>query len=145
MILALISQLASAGVPPQSITVCDTLARLVNGYYALLHGAFSAVRYENYAGGFQRFKVQSCRQPMHWSSRPRGKAQDDLPACFALTRFHSVAGFSSGSLRPSASPEPQQASCPETSQAKAGRLGDVEVYPVIKGGHTTEPRDITVV
>jgi hypothetical protein len=87
MILALISQLASVGVPPRNITVCDTLACLVNEYYDLLHGAFSAVRYEDYAGKFERFKVKSSQQPLHWSSRPQGKAQDYLPACFADAQY----------------------------------------------------------
>ena len=79
MILALVSQLASVGVPPQNITVCDTLACLVHEYYGLLHGAFSAVRFEDHAGKFDRVKVNSSTQPLHWSSRPQGKAQDYLP------------------------------------------------------------------
>jgi len=87
MILALVSQLASAGVPPQNITICDTLACLVHDYYDLLHGAFSAVRYEDYAGKFERLKVKSSAQPLHWSSRPEGKAQDYLPACFAEAQY----------------------------------------------------------
>ena len=87
MILALVSQLASVGVPPQNITVCDTLACLVHEYYGLLHGAFSTVRYEDYAGKFERFKVKSSKQPLHWSSRPQDKAQDYLPACFADAQY----------------------------------------------------------
>jgi hypothetical protein len=87
MILALVSQLASVGVPPQSITVCDTLACLVHEYYDLLHGAFSAVRYEDHAGKFERFKVKPSNQPLHWSSRPQGKAPDYLPACFAEAQY----------------------------------------------------------
>ena len=58
MILALVNQLASVGVPPQNITVCDTLACLVHEYYDLLHGAYSAVRYEDHAGKFERFKLR---------------------------------------------------------------------------------------
>ena len=87
MILALVSQLASVGVPPQNITVCDTLACLVHEYYDLLHGAFSAVRYEDHAGKFERFKVKPSNQPLHWSSRPQGKAPDYLPACFAEAQY----------------------------------------------------------
>ena len=87
MILALIGQLASVGVPPQNITVCDTLACLVHEYYDLLHGAFSAVRYEDHAGKFERFKVKPSNQPLHWSSRPQGKAPDYLPACFAEAQY----------------------------------------------------------
>ena len=87
MILALVSQLASVGVPPQNITVCDTLACLVHEYYDLLHGAFSAVRYEDHAGKFERFKVKPSNQPLYWSSRPQGKAPDYLPACFAEAQY----------------------------------------------------------
>ena len=87
MILALVGQLASVGVPPQNITVCDTLACLVREYYDLLHGTFSAVRYEDYPGKFARLKVKSSQQPLHWSSRPEGKAQDYLPACFADAQY----------------------------------------------------------
>ena len=87
MILALVSQLASVGVQPQKITVCDTLACLVHEYYDLLHGAFSAVRYEDCSGKFGRGKVKSSSQALHWSSRPQGKAQDYLPACFAEAQY----------------------------------------------------------
>jgi hypothetical protein len=87
MILALVSQLTSAGVPPQNITVCDTLACLVHEYYDLLYGAFSAVRYEDCAGKFERVKVKPSAQPLHWSSRPEGKAQDYLPGCFANAQY----------------------------------------------------------
>ncbi len=87
MILALISQLASVGVSPQDITVCDTLACLTHEYYDLLHGAFSAVRFEDYAGKFERIKVKSSRQPLYWSCRPEGKAQDYLPTCFAAADY----------------------------------------------------------
>jgi hypothetical protein len=87
MILALVNQLASVGVCPQHITVCDTLAYLVHEYYDLLHGSFSAVRYEDYAGKFERFKVQSSKEPLHWSSRPQGKSPDSVPTCFAQAQY----------------------------------------------------------
>jgi hypothetical protein len=87
MILALLSQLASVGVAPQNITICDTLACLVREFYDPLHGTFSAVRYEDYGGKFGRAKVKSSTQPLHWSSRPQGKAQDYLPACFAEAQY----------------------------------------------------------
>jgi hypothetical protein len=87
MILALISQLANVGVAPRNITVCDTLACLVHEYYDLLHGAYSAVRYEDHAGKFERAKVKPSQQPLYWSSRPREKAQDYLPACFAEAQY----------------------------------------------------------
>jgi uncharacterized protein (DUF362 family) len=87
MVLALVSQLASVGVAPKDITVCDTLACVVNEYYSLLHGAFSAVRFEDYAGKFERIKVKTSGQPMHWSARPEGKTQDYLPTCFADAQY----------------------------------------------------------
>ena len=102
MILALVSQLVSVGVAPQNITVCDTLACLVNEYYDLLHGAFSAVHFEDYAGKFERLKVKSSPQPLHWSSRPQGKAQDYLPTCFAdaqyLINFANFKAHASGGV-----------------------------------------------
>lgn len=102
MLLALVSQLAGAGVPPQNITVCDTLACLVHEYYDLLHGVFSAVRYEDYAGKFGRFKVKSSSQPLYWSSRPQGRVQDFLPACFAeaqyLINFANLKAHTSGGV-----------------------------------------------
>ena len=102
MILALVSQLASAGVPPQNITICDTLACLVNEYYDLLHGTFSALHYEDYAGKFERAKVRTSSQPLYWSSRPLGKAQDYLPACFAdaqyLINFANLKAHASGGV-----------------------------------------------
>jgi uncharacterized protein (DUF362 family) len=87
VILALIQQLASVGVPPQNITVCDSLACLVNEYYGPLHGAFSGVAYEDYTGKFGRRKVRSSSEPLYWSSRPQGKAQDYLPGCFAEAQY----------------------------------------------------------
>ncbi len=102
MILALINQLASVGVPPQNITVCDTLACLVNEYYDQLHGAFAGVSYEDYTGKFGRLKVRSSAEPLYWSSRPQGKAQDYLPACFAeaqyLISFANLKAHASGGV-----------------------------------------------
>jgi Domain of unknown function (DUF362) len=83
VIITLLHQLVSVGVRPANITVCDTLACLVNEYHDLLHQAFPEVRYEDYAGKFGRIKVRPSTEPLHWSSRPQGKAQDYLPACFA--------------------------------------------------------------
>lgn len=83
MILALLAQLTSAGVRPTAITVCDTLAYLVNEYHDPLHRAFAGVHFEDYAGEFGRAKVKTSTVPLHWSCRPPGAAQDFLPTCFA--------------------------------------------------------------
>ena len=83
MILALLGQLIGIGVAPSDITVCDTLAYLVNEYHGLLHRVFPNVRYEDYGGQFGRVKVSSSTVPLYWSCRPQAAAQDFLPTCFA--------------------------------------------------------------
>ncbi len=83
MIIALLGQLTGAGVRQEDITVCDTLAYLVNEFHGPLHQAFSGVRYEDYAGEFGRVKVSSSTQPLFWSCRPQAELQDFLPTCFA--------------------------------------------------------------
>jgi hypothetical protein len=102
MIMALLRQLASVGVSSANITVCDTLACLVNEFHDLLHQAFPEVRYEDYAGKLGRIKVKPSTQPLHWSSRPQGKAQDYLPACFAdadyLINFASLKAHTVGGV-----------------------------------------------
>lgn len=102
MILALLRQLVSVGVRPADITVCDTLACLVNEYHELLHRPFPEVRYEDYAGKFDRQKVKTSSQPIHWSSRPQGKAPDYLPTCFAdaeyLINFANLKAHTAGGV-----------------------------------------------
>jgi len=102
MILALLRQLASVGVSPANITVCDTLACLVNEFHDPLRQAFPEVRYEDYAGKLGRIKAKPSTQPLHWSSRPQGKAQDYLPACFAdadyLVNFASLKAHTAGGV-----------------------------------------------
>lgn len=87
MILALLNQLTSAGVAQADITVCDTLAYLVNEYYEPLHSAFPDVRYEDYGGKFGRVKVSESDVPLYWSCRPEGKTQDFIPTCFAEAEY----------------------------------------------------------
>jgi hypothetical protein len=87
MILALLNQLASAGVAPKDVTICDTLAYLVRDYYEILHGSYSAVRYEDYAGKLDRIQVKASSQPLYWSSRPAVKMPDNLPTCFADAQY----------------------------------------------------------
>ncbi len=83
MLLALLRQLTSVGVQPVNITICDTLACLVHEYHDLLHSPFPEVHYEDFAGKFGREKVKPSNTPLYWSSRPQGRAQDYVPACFA--------------------------------------------------------------
>ena len=88
MIIALMRQLVAAvGVQQPDITVCDTLAYLVHEYYDILHRAFPAVRYVDYAGKFGRIKVKPSAVPLYWSCRPEGKTPDYLPTCFAEARI----------------------------------------------------------
>lgn len=84
MLIALLRQLTGpGGVKPADITLCDTLAYLVNEYYDLLHGPFPDVQYVDYGGKFGRTKVRESDVLVHWSCRPEGKTQDHLPTCFA--------------------------------------------------------------
>lgn len=102
MVIALLRQLTAVGVRPADITVCDTLAYLVNEYHGLLHAEFPDVRYEDYAGKFGRIKVGTSTTPLHWSARPQGKAQDYLPACFAeadyLINFANLKAHTGGGV-----------------------------------------------
>jgi len=88
MIIALLRQLVGdAGVKEADITVCDTLAYLVNEYYDILHGQFPGVRYVDYAGKFGRIQVKASTVPLYWSCRPKGTAPDFLPSCFAEAEY----------------------------------------------------------
>jgi hypothetical protein len=84
MILAVFRQLTKVvGVKETDITLCDTLAYLVNEYYDILHREFPNVQYVDYAGKFGRIPVKQSAVPVYWSSRPQGKSPDYLPTCFA--------------------------------------------------------------
>jgi len=84
MILALFRQLTKVvGAKETDITLCDTLAYLVNEYYDILHREFPNVQYVDYAGKFGRIQVKQSAAPFYWSSRPQGKSPDYLPTCFA--------------------------------------------------------------
>jgi uncharacterized protein (DUF362 family) len=102
VIIALLRQLVGVGVRPSDITVSDTLACLVHEYHDLLSKACPGVRFEDYAGKFGRLKVKPSSRPLHWSSRPRGKAQDYLPASFAgaeyLVNFASLKAHTAGGV-----------------------------------------------
>jgi hypothetical protein len=88
MLLALFRQLtAVVGARETDITLCDTLAYLVNEYYDLLHARFPNVQYVDYAGKFGRIKVRESATPLYWSSRPTGRTEDHLPTCFAEAEY----------------------------------------------------------
>jgi hypothetical protein len=103
MLLALFGQLTRVvGARESDITLCDTLAYLVNEYYDLLHGRFPDIQYVDYAGKFGRIKVQESTVPLHWSSRPEGKTEDHLPTCFAqadyLINFANLKAHTAGGV-----------------------------------------------
>lgn len=87
MIVALVRQLTSVGVKQSDITVCDTLAVVVNEYFDILKKEFPELRIEDYGGKFGRIQVKNSGTPLFWSSRPQGKAQDYLPTCFAEAEY----------------------------------------------------------
>jgi hypothetical protein len=103
MLLALFRQLTGVvGAKQADITLCDTLAYLVNEYYDLLHGQFPNVQYVDFAGKFGRLKVRESSVPVYWSSRPQGKTEDHLPTCFAeadyLINFANLKAHTGGGV-----------------------------------------------
>jgi hypothetical protein len=87
MIIALVRQLESVSVRASDITVCDSLAYLVNEYYAILHRECPQVRYEDFAGADGRIKVARSEVPIYWSCRPENARQDYLPTCIAEAEY----------------------------------------------------------
>lgn len=88
MIIALVRQLTgAAGVREADITVCDTLAYLVNEYYDILHAALRGVQFADYAGKFGRTQVKASKVPLYWSCRPQNAEPDYLPTCFAEAEY----------------------------------------------------------
>jgi hypothetical protein len=88
MLIALFRQLTRVvGARPADLTLCDTLAYLVNEYYDLLHAQFPDVQYVDYAGKFGRIQVRESSVALYWSSRPEGKTVDHLPTCFAEAEY----------------------------------------------------------
>ena len=88
MIIALLRQLVeAAGVRPADITICDTLAYLVQEYYEMLHGEFPQVQYADHGGKFGRVQVQPSTVPFYWSCRPADASPDFIPACFAEAEY----------------------------------------------------------
>jgi Domain of unknown function (DUF362) len=88
MVIAILNQLVGVvGVRALDITVCDTLAYIVNEYHDILHAAFPDVRYEDFAGKFGRVKVTESTVPLYWSCRPDGKLPDHVPTSFAEAEY----------------------------------------------------------
>lgn len=88
MLLALLGQLVkNVGVKESDITICDSLANLVNEYYDLLHGAYPNVQYVDHAGKFGRLQVKPSTVALYWSSRPEGRTPDYVPTCFAEAAY----------------------------------------------------------
>ncbi|MGB9603773.1 MAG: DUF362 domain-containing protein [Verrucomicrobiia bacterium] len=87
LIVALIRQLVSAGVKPADITVCDTLACVVNEFYDIITKNYSDVVVEDQFGRFGRKKAESSKTPLYWSVRPDVKQKDYLPASYAQAEY----------------------------------------------------------
>ncbi len=88
MIVALLRQLVDeVGVLPADITVCDSLAYLVNEYHSVMTRDFPEVSYVDFAGKFGRRRVEASNVPLHWSCRPEGVRQDHLPTCVAEAAY----------------------------------------------------------
>jgi uncharacterized protein (DUF362 family) len=103
MLLALFRQLTQVvGAKEADLTLCDTLAYLVNEYYDILHRQFPNVQYVDYAGKFGRTKVRESSVPVYWSCRPQGKTEDHLPSCFAeadyLINFANLKAHTAGGV-----------------------------------------------
>lgn len=102
MIIALMRQLRDeVGVRPSDLTVCDSLAYLVNEYHSILTRDFPEAQYADFAGKFGRRKVEPSEVPLYWSCRPEGVQPDRLPTCiadasylvnFATLKAHTAAG-----------------------------------------------------
>ncbi len=87
MIIALVRQLLKAGVKEADISVCDSLAYLVQEYYDILHQELPKAQYVDYAGKYGRIQVKPSPVPLYWSCRPQGKLPDYVPATFAEAEY----------------------------------------------------------
>ena len=88
MIIALLRQLTgAAGVRASDISICDSLAYLVNEYYTPLYREFPEVLYWDFAGKFGRLQVQPSSIPLYWSCRPKDVSPDFVPQCFAESEY----------------------------------------------------------
>jgi gluconolactonase len=88
MITALLRQLTkTVGVKQSDISIGDSLAYFANEYYEVLHKEFPNVRYLDYAGKFNRVKVNQSSVPFYWSCRPEDCRQDYVPESFAQADY----------------------------------------------------------
>ncbi len=88
MIIAILKQLVDVvRAKASDITVCDTLAYLVNEFHEILQAAVPGVRYEDFGGRFGRIQVKASTVPLYWSCRPVGKSPDYLPTSFAEAEY----------------------------------------------------------
>ncbi|MGD2093771.1 MAG: SMP-30/gluconolactonase/LRE family protein [Phycisphaerales bacterium] len=88
MITALLGQLTkTVGVKQSDISIGDSLAYFANEYYEVLHKEFPNVRYLDYAGKFNRVKMNQSSVPLYWSCRPEGCKQDYVPESFAQAEY----------------------------------------------------------
>ena len=87
MVVAILKQLVGAGRRASDITVCDTLAYLVNEYHEILHAAVPEVRYEDFAGKFGRVQVKASTVHFTGVAVPEGNLPDHVPTSFAEAEY----------------------------------------------------------
>ena len=87
MVIALVRQLLKAGVREPDISICDSLAYIVQEYYDILHREHPKAQYIDYAGKYGRIQVKPSEVPLFWSCRPQGKSPDFVPLSFAEAEY----------------------------------------------------------
>lgn len=86
MVVGLVRQLVSVGVKPSDITVCETLACVVNEFFDIITKDYPGIRIEDQIGINGRFKAEPSKVPFYWSCRPQGK-QDYVPSSYANAEY----------------------------------------------------------
>ena len=80
MIIAILKQLVDVvRAKASDITVCDTLAYLVNEFHEILQAAVPDVRYEDFGGRFGRIQVKASTVPLTGVAAPRGNRPITCP------------------------------------------------------------------
>ncbi|MBL7154141.1 MAG: DUF362 domain-containing protein [Phycisphaerae bacterium] len=76
------------GVAQSDITIGDPICLWCNEFYNMIHPDFPEVRYVDYAGYYNRTKMQKSSVPFYWStSRAAGKSQDYMLKSYADAEY----------------------------------------------------------
>ncbi|MGD8786146.1 MAG: DUF362 domain-containing protein, partial [Phycisphaerales bacterium] len=88
MITALLRQLTKiVGVKQSDISIGDSLAYFANEYYDIFHKEFPNVKFLDYAGKFNRVKMNQSSIPFYWSCQPENCQQDYVPESYAQADY----------------------------------------------------------